>query len=410
MKNYYAILGVLPSSSAAEIRASYRQLSKRFHPDVPGGNGGFFARINEAYEVLSQPKSRKTYDKAWRTPGSSAAKRSKPSSPAGGKAATSAARPAAARSAAVRSTEKKSTLWKRKAKNIPLPMLTRLMSIAVPRSGRFQLQGLIGNIQIAPTTPENLWESTLRKYGSTDPNHLARHAIQIRLSGERDLVKTLLPRPTDFGVEFQRSTEEEKKTKLRTFLENLLGNGPLGGLFTQQPFGLYGAFLPLTLWITVPKGTPLFLRDITGSIQVAGVEGEVVAKMLGGVMKARNVHGGNLTLNGSSKAFLSKATGNIDLMMFGTSRIYLDGSLSRMRAVVDNQAHAEISGQVGQLMTEVNEHGFLDIRGTVKDAFCDAQDAGRIKLACVESHLKATRSPGARIDVLRRKTRIPMAG
>lgn len=397
MKNYYAILGVLPSSSAAEIRASYRQLSKRFHPDVPGGNSGFFARINEAYEVLSRPEPRKTYDKAWQTAGSNSAKRSRPT---GGKAGT----------AAVKSAESKSSLWKRKGKNVPLPMLTRLMSIAVPRSGRFQLQGLIGNIQIAPTTPENLWESTLRKYGSSDPVHLARHAIQIRLSGERDLVKTLLPRPTDFGVEFQRSTEEDKKTRLRTFLGNLLGNGRLGGLFTQQPFGMYGAFLPLTLWITVPKGTPLFLRDITGSIQVAGVEGEVVAKLLGGVMKARNVHGGNFTLNGSSKAFLSQASGNIDLMMFGTSRIYLDGGVSRMRAVVDNQAHAEISGQVDQLMTEVNEHGFLDIRGTVKDAFCDAQDTGRIRLACVESHLETTRSPGARIDVLRRKTRIPMAG
>ena len=400
MKNYYAILGVLPSSSAAEIRASYRQLSKRFHPDVPGGNDGFFARINEAYEVLSEPERRKAYNKAWRTPRPSAAKRSRPTAASGGKATAAAAGPAAGKSA----------FWKRKAKSTPLPMLTRLMSIAVPRSGRFQLQGLIGNIQIAPTTPENLWESTLRKYGSSDPEHLARHAIQIKLSGERDLVRTLLPRPTDFGVEFQRSTEEDKKTKLRTFMENLLGNGPLGGMFTHQSFGLYGAFLPLTLQITVPKGTPLFLRDITGSIQLADVEGEVVAKMLGGVMKARNVRGGNLTLNGSSKAFLSKTSGNLDLMMFGSSRIYLEGGLSRMRAVVDNQAQAEISGQVGQLLTEVNEHGFLDLRGTVKDAFCDAQGAGRIKLAYVESHLEANHSPGARIDVLRRKSRIPMAG
>ena len=62
MSNHYAVLGVLPSAKTDEVKASYRQLAKRFHPDVPGGNARFFARIREAYEVLCDPEQRRVYD------------------------------------------------------------------------------------------------------------------------------------------------------------------------------------------------------------------------------------------------------------------------------------------------------------------------------------------------------------
>ncbi len=61
MNHYYALLGVLPNASPTEINASYRQLAKRFHPDVAGGNSRFFARVREAYETLSEPRRRRAY-------------------------------------------------------------------------------------------------------------------------------------------------------------------------------------------------------------------------------------------------------------------------------------------------------------------------------------------------------------
>ena len=48
---HYDLLGVSPTATAAEIKASYRNLIKRSHPDV-GGTGGLFKTIQEAYEVL----------------------------------------------------------------------------------------------------------------------------------------------------------------------------------------------------------------------------------------------------------------------------------------------------------------------------------------------------------------------
>jgi hypothetical protein len=296
------------------------------------------------------------------------------------------------------------------AERYPLPVLTRIMSIALPRTGRFQLQGLMGNIQIIPTTAHNLWETTLRKYGAQDPAHLARHVIQIRLSGERDLVRTLMPRPTDFGVEFQRAGEEEKKNRLRTFLANLMGSGPFGGLFTERPFGLYGAFLPLSLLVTVPVGTPLFLRDVTGTISVGNVESEVVAKLLGGVMKAGRIAGAQLTLNGGARAFITRAGGEVDVMGFGQSRVYVGGPISRLRAVLDNAAHAEASGPVGTLLAEVNGRATLVLKNTVQDAHCEVQDSGRVRLARVTERLNGSCAPRARLEAITPRRWVPIAG
>jgi len=62
-KNYYLILGIPRSESAAGIRAAYRDLAKRHHPDVAGPSGaGQFREITEAYEVLSDPARRHQYN------------------------------------------------------------------------------------------------------------------------------------------------------------------------------------------------------------------------------------------------------------------------------------------------------------------------------------------------------------
>ena len=61
--NYYEILQVCPDASEEVIKAAYKALVKKYHPDN-GGAGGTekIQIINEAYNVLSDPKSRKSYD------------------------------------------------------------------------------------------------------------------------------------------------------------------------------------------------------------------------------------------------------------------------------------------------------------------------------------------------------------
>jgi hypothetical protein len=63
---YYGILGLHPSASTIAIRRSYRQLSKKYHPDTtelhPHVAKAKFQRLNEAYGVLSNPERRSLYD------------------------------------------------------------------------------------------------------------------------------------------------------------------------------------------------------------------------------------------------------------------------------------------------------------------------------------------------------------
>lgn len=63
--DYYALLGVPKTAGEAEIKSAYRKLALKHHPDRNQGNKaseGKFKEINEAYEVLSDPKKRKMYD------------------------------------------------------------------------------------------------------------------------------------------------------------------------------------------------------------------------------------------------------------------------------------------------------------------------------------------------------------
>ncbi len=65
-EDYYAILGVSRSAKQPEIKKAYRRLARKNHPDVNPGDKHAeerFKRIQEAYDVLSDPKKRAMYDK-----------------------------------------------------------------------------------------------------------------------------------------------------------------------------------------------------------------------------------------------------------------------------------------------------------------------------------------------------------
>jgi molecular chaperone DnaJ len=66
-KDYYKTLGVPKTATAAEIKKSYRELARKYHPDANKGSAEAeerFKDITEAYNVLSDEKQRKEYDEA----------------------------------------------------------------------------------------------------------------------------------------------------------------------------------------------------------------------------------------------------------------------------------------------------------------------------------------------------------
>ncbi len=61
--NYYAILGVPIDAGNDTIKRAYRQLARRYHPDLAGPDGAVqMKRVNRAYTVLSDPEKRLNYD------------------------------------------------------------------------------------------------------------------------------------------------------------------------------------------------------------------------------------------------------------------------------------------------------------------------------------------------------------
>ncbi len=65
VKDYYKILGVAKNASDKDIKAAYRRLARKHHPDVNPGNKDSedrFKEISEANEILSNPDTRKKYD------------------------------------------------------------------------------------------------------------------------------------------------------------------------------------------------------------------------------------------------------------------------------------------------------------------------------------------------------------
>lgn len=63
--DYYKVLGIPRNASTTDIKSAFRKLSKKHHPDLDKQEGAAdrFAKISEAYEVLTDEAKRRKYDK-----------------------------------------------------------------------------------------------------------------------------------------------------------------------------------------------------------------------------------------------------------------------------------------------------------------------------------------------------------
>jgi len=63
-KDYYSVLGVAKKASEDDIKQAYRRLARKYHPDVSKEDKAEdkFKNVQEAYEVLKDPKKRAAYD------------------------------------------------------------------------------------------------------------------------------------------------------------------------------------------------------------------------------------------------------------------------------------------------------------------------------------------------------------
>ena len=120
----YGVLGVAPGASDAEIKAAYRALVKRHHPDAGGEEAAMLA-LNAAWEVLGDRERRRHYDRS----------RSSPRPAAGGAAA---GRGRAAR--AERTSDEAVFLWLREV-HAPIDALLTQVLDAFPA----QLAALAGD-------------------------------------------------------------------------------------------------------------------------------------------------------------------------------------------------------------------------------------------------------------------------
>jgi molecular chaperone DnaJ len=66
-RDFYAVLGLLRTAEPVVVKAAYKALAQRYHPDRFPGDADFaksrMADLNEAYRVLSNPQRRQAYDR-----------------------------------------------------------------------------------------------------------------------------------------------------------------------------------------------------------------------------------------------------------------------------------------------------------------------------------------------------------
>lgn len=64
-RNYYEVLGIAPSATTDQIKKKYRELARKYHPDIAQDKDfsqRVFTQINQAYRVLADPDRRAQYN------------------------------------------------------------------------------------------------------------------------------------------------------------------------------------------------------------------------------------------------------------------------------------------------------------------------------------------------------------
>jgi hypothetical protein len=268
------------------------------------------------------------------------------------------------------------------------------MSIAIPRSGSFVLDNLFGKIIIDPTTPETMWGTTLAKFGPHEKERLARHIIQVRVTGDGETVRGIKLRATEYGVELKPA-------------EPYTHHGGRPG--RHAPGNGNGDPKPLVFRCTVPVGTALHFRNTYGSIVVGDLDNEVRANLAGGTkFRVGRIAHASLTMRGASMAYLTRVVGTVDALLNGSAKALLDGEIEQLRAVLEKNSVIEIVGEVGKLQAEVMGNGFLHAKQAVSSVRCNAHDNGYIRIAELKKYLVGHRTERARIDVLKKPLFVPV--
>jgi DnaJ-class molecular chaperone len=79
LKNYYLILGISRNESAAGVHEAFRELAKRYHPDVAGPqNAEHFRNLLEAYKHLSDAQLRARYNHSLQETGAKESSKAEP--------------------------------------------------------------------------------------------------------------------------------------------------------------------------------------------------------------------------------------------------------------------------------------------------------------------------------------------
>jgi curved DNA-binding protein CbpA len=61
---HYDILGIEQTATLEEIKAAFKVLAKKYHPDINPKTAEKFKKINEAYSILTNPLERRKYDES----------------------------------------------------------------------------------------------------------------------------------------------------------------------------------------------------------------------------------------------------------------------------------------------------------------------------------------------------------